>query len=1717
MSEFGFQSNSKQPTIRIFHFFISFCIVTALLAFSGQAQASSLIHKAQLDYYGDVTDQFPELHRILTVSADKFARSASQLTGSNREIIPEIRFLDTGEELAQTLPYEGESPLAAFRYNAKIYISVGMIARIFSQTKLSHEQKVGILQLIIAHEIGHAVEKADPQGMHAMMTKLIAEYPILKKLPPTDGQYKEVHADTVAMLVARINGIEPSHILTGLEVFETTQEEVTIFASITSVHPRYATRTTFIEIVLAMLRQKYGSVRNSMDVQVSDAELSRISLNFQRYKNRSWVSEYWNRVRTLAQVQEELHAYQPPGIDLNIHYGTKFLAFPSFAYVHVAFSKAHAILDLKADATVADYLQLIQIVENTLRHAKPLRLLTQNEVQSVFSNFPNYSREVLAMGNLQSSLSQTSDAKARLMIDALKETRRKADSMGAVFYRNLPLLISIPQLVRLDPEFATDCYNDQLRFSSGGVEGLAESDPHGRSALVMLGQALGAGIATNARNFEVDQERVPLEQLTRTHIYSILYSSRSGASFRNLVPTFTPNGRQPPEESSQRRAQLMRIRNDQSPESLRLRSVLEAVWNHRGHYGLLDLTLQYDQIDWHFIFAVLNIEPEIGFASLRQSVIELTSSREYASVLRELTDAAKRAPRPTYVQHRPDVAHRDKISNAHVWWNAEVLESLRGSELPPEAMQEIRSSEDLSSIFGELVATSTLMTGQEAFLDYYKQLLIRHVIAPGAQSTRDVLDGHLQAMRETQAWRTTMAYDFGTTNHFTDGARLYAERWDSGIANQFLQTFLESDREDKFTMVRNFWHDLTEDTALAREILSISSFGVGMEETKRAFRYRWINYSDADKLESNIELLTIFGIFDPAKIFEFLQQHKIETGNAVLHYSLVGLLRQRIEVELETRLRTIAADQQKQFLLNFVQEFFNPTPTQDPSSAEKAQALTLKAGLPPGIDELRMTIWNRLVRFNPSTEEMIAFLEYITTSSPSPRTDEILEIIIDRISQESDSVVKQRLVGALERALSGGSAFNPSTKVKAARLILEPDLQALVASRSTRGVELYFEKVARVIPGKSTARDEFLDEVSYILNLSIEETKAFVSMLTMSEYRSFPPQLVAMVSGMQTLAEKMTDSELRDILDFTLKKTTTIPDWLISRLIGTGSEIAREQLGMDENWISKGEAAAKTSAESSKQHFSHMVANMSAENRAIFVLALLKPRGQDALKLAEELIPRYLGFQTDSAEFIQLTSFLFVVPKHERLLALSFILSHSASSSSSGRRDYAKVAEVFKAPGIKLAQLLSIWRVFSREISERLAEAKDNTTGMDRLRILEVFRNEADSTTRSQIRIVRRIRSASLKTIVEGEYTSADGTRSKVAVALLDPDADAQNEENLRLMRDYIETLRRRGTNLSNKFFADLLADFESVLKEETDLRTEARKITMAADAYDRVQARMQNQMDGWKFKVPRVIDGLSVGKNLMVMEFAKGIPFDELKDPELKRAVGSYFIQSQLQMIFREGILNPDFHSGNILVDPATRTIAPIDWGQAVRLRQSGIFQSDELYNVVRLFEAIKNNNGASVDQIMSMTSELLKNAEDAAPEKLRDLRRRIERALQEGEDTSSRIQKVIISFSEADLPLKEFYTLKAMKGLLVLIGENYVDQDTFVEFFTAEARRYVALRKPYRYGMDRLRGMLGLLNPAENAQVSSISKAALAQPPSAESPPEVLPAVYRCDALLN
>lgn len=179
--------------------------------------------------------------------------------------------------------------------------------------------------------------------------------------------------------------------------------------------------------------------------------------------------------------------------------------------------------------------------------------------------------------------------------------------------------------------------------------------------------------------------------------------------------------------------------------------------------------------------------------------------------------------------------------------------------------------------------------------------------------------------------------------------------------------------------------------------------------------------------------------------------------------------------------------------------------------------------------------------------------------------------------------------------------------------------------------------------------------------------------------------------------------------------------------------------------------------------------------------------------------------------------------------------------------------------------------------------------------------------------------------------------------------------------------------------------------------------------------------------------------QNLVFLEAGEGTTLDHLPE-DVSSRLGRAIVRSGVRMLLKQGRFDADRHRGNFLFDVGKKEIQLIDFGQFFEFqRRKAPWRWDDTTLVATFLRGIHDRNSGDVARMLVEMS----NSPDRDPSDLaEDLQTFFANPLK---SVSDLVVGALTASADRGLEVHEKFAFGAMKGLLVLSGENYVPPEEF------------------------------------------------------------------------
>lgn len=1024
-----------------------------------------------------------------------------------------------------------------------------------------------------------------------------------------------------------------------------------------------------------------------------------------------------------------------------------------------------------------------------------------------------------------------------------------------------------------------------------------------------------------------------------------------------------------------------------------VQQIARFMWERRGFFGTLEISYRNETlIDWETIFLLLGIEKNEGYRTIRESVVEYTTTKEYAELLEFLKEVSKQED-------------FDFKKTPLSWADPALLESLQGRFNPG-----IKSSRSLRLVAKRLFVAPLLYMYPDLIRKRYKEEFGRILSKQQTLSLDDLEEAHQKAT-------------------FV----LFGEKIPS-LSKEFT------------VFLGDIQASVISEVPLSKELVTqaLRVWFVDRVQEKEIYP-KWL-YRRKDSRNTKVlkELVSNEVYETPSEaIYEMLYLKKwrsLERHELSFQADALFMARDYLSKSLKEELAVIghtplsaAAKQEKIF--EFIGRVIDPyygrcgdTRLVNSKSARQLKTMIL---------EISKTL-------NLTQNQKLQLFKRLTAGGPTLATDaylksELLEWILNLPPKEKYAELRSLLVE--------GRILSHNLQVDMARLYSRPTLDQMKKKGCTRvQLDSFLTELDHLVEKGGVRKDQFLEDVAWELNIENSMDLRLIEEHKSTNWRKAKPWAINFASLFGGALTNMDRDTANDLIEYLLNpEEKPFPESakkLLQRSITAQSIQARRDIWDKLKGLLDPEALDENIVYQTIQSIEILALDSTVEER-IPIFEMILNSGRDPIVTEEEypsrIAQRFLKYPPGSTDETKLLAYLSIIPPHERSVTIAYLLA-TASEDKSG---VSATFEAFKEAGKKAAQFGSIFELFEDQgTNVELAHFKDSAKPMTKSEIKTILKEELTEGEFSQIRsLVRVLGSASLKTVVLAELV--DGRR--VAIVIRDPHADDRVAMNLELGKRYVVELSRRGLQSQSALIESLISQVELELKDELNLILEAQKIDEFREMYDALNDSMEADLDGWKFEVPQVVEGFQRREKVIFLEVADGVSFNKIRNEAYAQQAGRLIVKSSLFGISDFGMGNFDWHTGNFLVNGDQKVIYPLDFGQGKHLEtKPGMIRTDERLILAQFFRALNEARFSDLAEYgLRMTT-----APAVSPEIQKDLSQELEQILQGKVDFNGAVLQVIEAFEKRGLHFERRFSFGLFKGLMYLYKEEYVPDGEFREF---------------------------------------------------------------------
>lgn len=1039
--------------------------------------------------------------------------------------------------------------------------------------------------------------------------------------------------------------------------------------------------------------------------------------------------------------------------------------------------------------------------------------------------------------------------------------------------------------------------------------------------------------------------------------------------------------------------------------------IANSLWQDRGRLAVLDMITQ-NHTDWLLIFELLEISESEGIEDLNRALKDFTTSAEYPSFLSQLVQTSL----VESIDHKKVDLH---------WAGDDLYPYLAGEHNPALLEQEVETQ-----IAQILIAGGYLEKKPAVKKRLYKEHLTEALDRRGNE------DLSIEEFRKVNSSVVIglKKYDQGSSvSKFTasvidDLAQVLAQ---SNLTSENKRTLLREvfiTRAKKFDLPLQWYNDLRNSGLVS--------------QTKKVI----------------IELLKTDAVDSYAEFFDQGVFPKNATPSPTvttdLKFATIVALHEEISEELH-QIESLPSTQASQSFERLLQATVGQAASIDWENEEYARDRIQAQIDSPEWYTLKNAFAESLTRLPLDPALKIRAFQLVTLTGGTPHTDSVFEEAIFPLTQAEPSL--------LVDILKAKSISNSLLRVRLARIALESEVSKLEGrSVSKEDYQRFLDSLNELASHDSAERDHFIEETLWRLHIEDPEIVQLAQDAKSTNWRKANPKTIQWLSTHGSLTNDLTPDQRLRLADYLADPMGKPFPAGIEAVFDRRFEEAEGEIGgfIGESSVAQARERYRLAGKNQINSF----ARESTPNEKIPVIEMLFTAGDAPLMtqphFPERLIREHLGYTPGSVPEKVLLSYLRSLPPQERSVTLAFLLSRKGEKGSGLK----PIFEVFQTVGIKAGQLGALWKLFGTEASDELRDLKDNASPMEKAEILRIMRETLSPQELSQISHLKAlIGSASIKAVILLQLENGQ----EGVMMLRRPFAAEQIHSNLARARGFLTELKKTGVEFDYLAMNAMIDTVEDQLADEILFTQEAKNIAQAHEIFEHFNDELAKDLDGWRFKVPQVLEGFGVYDNLLFVEKADGTTLNQVPQSPEREKVSKIVVTASFRGLFRQGWFNADGHAGNWLMNSDTRVIYPIDFGQAETFEKSGLFfRADEIYHLAQFLKAtLAKNKSSIIKHGLALTE-----TRAPTPSQRQRLEHAVSAVLSRPLSLEDRALSLVSAFSESDLKIMRKVSFGALKGLVTLEQEKFVSTEEFNQMTRKEVTR-ILLRKAPLLVLDKMK----------------------------------------------
>lgn len=1056
-------------------------------------------------------------------------------------------------------------------------------------------------------------------------------------------------------------------------------------------------------------------------------------------------------------------------------------------------------------------------------------------------------------------------------------------------------------------------------------------------------------------------------------------------------------------------------------------------WDRKAFYAVLETQFESSVVDWELIFSILDIRPDLGRQAIEKDVVLYKQGRKQFADL------------PTFSETVQQFAELESVARGKggkkwfAWDSKQVLAGSISND-PKNLAQEMYDVKNKETFFKTFAKNVNDKINSVKTTDDFVQMHL--VNAPSIRHTHEVTSydtffyfrTHLTAIKESklpaEVKKALMHFIlFGDAIHVpkttqflprffgvSDNSVPFLESQEAlTFGLDILQKETGEDSVDYFTELRDHVEDLKLSDAGYFLAIDIAGSSILKDLKNKSFK----------------------GTADIYKATNFI--NPIE----------------RKELRYKDSVNNVAA------------------PMYDTSETKSTSAQKNSAQ----IQKIKGLLIQKFLQFHPTVADKYKLFLLLTATGPSKDTDQLFlnimgmtegELSSADVKKQSD-LLSDKERNRLEMLLKDRRIRSEKIRLTLTTIVLEKTLTSLRMKLPVDRFSLYdliLNKINQYAPQGSMDKDRYIESIAWRLKLRGLELKAFTENQKSHNWRKASPFIVNMGGMMSAQIASMSIEKKMDMILYLIdpvnnetKFFASIMDDLRASAKETLRTATKKNSYEPELTEEALRAKADRAAEQTRLQLEEAIRDSSPFERLPLYEVLLTSGGDKAiLKMPNwhlVIARKFLKYQENSVEEALLSSFLEVIPAHEKPATLAYLLTQA----NEGEGNMAKLFEVFGTVGIKFGQLASVWEIFGKQLAKQTKHLKSSAAALSRDAIIRLVESREPSLKDKIVDYEIVLGSASVKTVVKIKLN--DGRQ--MALLLQKTGVKDNISMNLDLGKQFIEVLRRKDIIKNSKFLQAMVEALEEQLVDEIDMKQEAEKFRKADEITKTLNEELKSELQDWKFKVPKRVEDMPLRSDMAFYEVVEGTSFEDLS-PAKKLQYGSLIAKANLKSLFKFGWFDPDRHTGNILINEKTKEIIFLDYGQFASFsKQKSAFKWDPRLTLAHFVNALDKGDAFEIVHYANMMTKDNKPMAKADQARLiNGLQSVISNSSKNNQDFQQRLLDVVDYLMNNEIKIGSNYLFGALKGLVILYGEKYVEFDDFKNILKAEIKNLVLQKTP-------------------------------------------------------